>query len=116
MKALNYFGSAVLALGLAIPALAQTAQDPQQQPAPSTSSQTTADPSQSRSQMQSFTGTVVKTSDGWMLQDETGKTSYKLDNEKMAKKYEGKSVKVTGTLDSSTNTIHISDVMKASTN
>jgi hypothetical protein len=50
-----------------------------------------------------------------MLQDDTNKTSYKLDNAKQAKKFSGKNVKVTGTLDSASNTIHVTDVELTST-
>src|SRR6476646_5322435 len=99
MKVLNYFGTAVLALGLAsISALAQT--QPSQDSSQSQPSQASPSASDSMPQSQSFTGTIVKGSDGYMLQDDTNKTSYKLDDAKMATKFSGKSVRVTGTLDS----------------
>ncbi|HSS98702.1 MAG TPA: DUF5818 domain-containing protein [Terriglobales bacterium] len=125
MKKLNYLGTAILAAGLTcVPALAQTAptpsQDPSQQPSPtqpaqSKPNQASPTSSDSMTQGQAFTGTIVKGSDGYMLQDDTNKTSYKLDNAKIAKKFNGKNVKVTGTLDSTSNTIHVSDVQAAST-
>jgi len=125
MKKTNYFATAILATGLmCIPALAQTAstpsQDPSQQPAPtqptqSQPSQASPTSSDSMPQGQAFTGTIVKGSDGYMLQDDTNKTSYKLDNAKIAKKFNGKNVKVTGSLDSTSNTIHVTDVQAAST-
>jgi len=118
MKALNYFATAILAVGLAsIPALAQTQPDTSQQPTQSQPSQ--AQPGQTASdstaQSQALTGTIVKGSDGYMLQDDTAKTSYKLDDAKQAKKFAGKNVKVTGTLDSTSNTIHVTNVQAAST-
>jgi hypothetical protein len=125
MRKLNYLGTAILAAGLTcIPALGQSAptpsQDPSQQPSPtqpaqSQPSQASPTSSDSTAQGQAFTGTVVKGSDGFMLQDDTNKTSYKLDNAKIAKKFNGKNVKVTGTLDSTSNTIHVTDVVAAST-
>lgn len=118
MKALNYFGTAVLAFGLAgIPALSQTqpSQDPSQQPSQSQPSQASPSSSDSMPQSQSFTGTIVKGSDGYMLQDDTNKTSYKLDDAKQAKKFAGKNVKVSGTLDSTSNTIHVINVQASST-
>ena len=125
MKKLSYFGTVILAAGLTcIPALAQSAptpsQDPSQQPsatqpAQSQPSQASPTSSDSTSQGQAFTGTIVKGSDGFMLQDDTNKTSYKLDDAKMAKKFNGKSVRVTGTLDSTSNTIHVTNVQAAST-
>jgi Protein of unknown function (DUF5818) len=109
MKALRYFAtSAVLVLGLAsIPALAQTQPDEQQQPRQSQAAQAT---DQSAQQMQAFSGKIVKTSSGLVLRDEASNTSYKLDNQSAVKKFSGKNVKITGVLDSTTNTIHVSNV------
>ena len=119
MKVLNCFGIAALALGLAsIPALAQTqpSQDSSQsQPSQSQPTQASPSASDSMPQSQSFTGTIVKGSDGYMLQDDTSKTSYKLDDAKQAKKFAGKNVKVSGTLDSTSNTIRVTDVQPTST-
>ncbi len=47
---------------------------------------------------QSFSGTVVKSGDKYMLKDDAGKT-YDIDHQDEVKKYEGKRVKVQGTLD-----------------
>src|ERR1051325_4006044 len=77
MKKLSYFGTVILAAGLtSIPALAQSAptpsQDPSQQPsatqpAQSQPSQASPTSSDSTSQGQAFTGTIVKGSDGFMM-------------------------------------------------
>ena len=120
MRKLNYFGTAILAAGLTcIPALAQTqpsaSQDPAPPPTQTQPSQASPSASDATPQSQAFTGTIVKGSDGYMLQDDTNKTSYKLDDEKIAKKFNGKSVRVTGTLDSASNTIHVTNVQAAST-
>ncbi len=118
MKAFNYFATAVVAVGLAsIPALSQTqpSQDPSQPQSQSQPSQASPSSSDSMPQSQAFTGTIVKGNDGFMLQDDTNKTSYKLDDTKQAKKFSGKSVRVTGTLDSTSNTIHVTNVQAAST-
>ncbi len=117
MRASKYFAaSSILAVGLAsIPAFTQT-QPAEQQPQPPSQSQPQAGQAgdesgkQSGQQMQSFTGKIAKTSDGLVLQDQASGTTYKLDNQKEIKKFSGKNVKVSGTLDSSTNTIHISDI------
>jgi hypothetical protein len=45
-----------------------------------------------------------------MLTDSATNTSYKLDDSSKAKSYDGKDVKVTGTLDSSSNTIHVQSI------
>lgn len=48
---------------------------------------------------QTFTGTVVKQGDKYMLKDDTGKT-YDIDHQTDVAKFEGKRVRVQGTLDS----------------
>jgi uncharacterized protein YdeI (BOF family) len=121
MKALTYFGSAILVIGLAATtALAQTQtqpQDPAQSPTQTQPAQPQAAPNSADSmpQSQAFTGTVIKSSDGYMLQDDTNKSSYKLDDAKQARKFSGKNVKVTGTLDSTNNMIHVTNVQLSST-
>jgi hypothetical protein len=58
---------------------------------------------------QTFTGTVSKESSSFVLKvSETA--SYKLDNSADVQQYEGKRVKVTGTLDSSINLIHVDTI------
>ena len=49
---------------------------------------------------QSFTGTIVKQGDKFMLQDAASGTTYDIDHQDEVKKFEGKKVKVHGTLDS----------------
>jgi uncharacterized protein YdeI (BOF family) len=103
---------------MTIPAMAQSqpqesqpqAQQPEQQPQ-SQPGQTAGQTAESSSQeMQAFTGKIVKTSEGLVLQDQSTNTSYKLDNDKAAKKFSNKQVKVTGTLNSASNTIHVSSI------
>jgi hypothetical protein len=55
---------------------------------------------------QSFSGTVVKSGDKYVLQDESG-TTYDTDHQDEMAKFEGKRVKVHGTLDASGKMIHI---------
>jgi len=50
---------------------------------------------------------LLKSKEGYILKDEASNTTYKLDNEDQAKQYVGKKVKVTGTLDPETGTIHV---------
>jgi biotin carboxyl carrier protein len=126
---LKVLGTSVLALGLAsVSAFSQTSQDPQQQPAQSPSAQeptqapSAQQPSQSPStmdqgqQVQTFMGTVVKENGGYWLKDDAAKTSYKVDNEDQIKKFKNKNVKVTGTLDPATNSIHVTNVEMATAN
>jgi hypothetical protein len=74
-----------------------------------------AEPSQAQQQprqqvAQKFEGTIVKMKGKYILQNKSSGATYHLDNQAMAKKFSGKDVKVTGTLDASTNTIQVSDI------
>ena len=55
---------------------------------------------------QTFSGTVVKQGDKYVLKDDSGKT-YDIDHQDEVKKFEGKRVRVQGTLDPSTNKIMV---------
>jgi hypothetical protein len=59
---------------------------------------------------QTFSGRVVKSKDQFVLKDRSTNNTYKLDRQDIARQYEGKDVKVAGTLDSSDNTIRISTI------
>jgi len=63
---------------------------------------------------QKFEGTIVKSKDKYILQDKTSGATYQLDNQDKAKEFAGRDVKVTGTLDPSTNTIQVSDIQAQS--
>jgi uncharacterized protein YdeI (BOF family) len=57
-----------------------------------------------------FSGTVVKSGDHFILSDAANKLSYVLDDAQKASQYEGKKVKVTGTVDVAGNTIHVQTI------
>jgi len=80
----------------------QTPQQPADQaPAGQTGQQTSGSQAQSDSASgQSFTGTIVKQGDKYMLQDAASGNTYDIDHQDEVKKFEGKKVKVHGTLDS----------------
>ncbi len=80
-------------------------QTPQQPPDQSPSGQAGQQRSDSQAQSdsasgQTFTGTIVKQGDKYMLQDAASGTTYDIDHQDEVKKFEGKKVKVRGTLDS----------------
>ncbi len=56
---------------------------------------------------QSFTGTIVKSGDKYVFQDAASGNTYDIDHQDEVQKFEGKKVKVHGTLDSSSKTIHL---------
>lgn len=97
------------------PATSQ-AQSPSQPPSAQTPDQATrpapgaqAPPAQGQTGVatgaQSFSGTIVKAGDKYMFKDEASGTSYDIDHQDEVQKFEGKRVKVKGTL--SGNTIHL---------
>ena len=55
---------------------------------------------------QTFSGTVTKQGDKYVLKDDSGKT-YDIDHQDEVKKFEGKRVRVQGTLDPATNKIMV---------
>jgi hypothetical protein len=84
---------------------ATTPQTPQQPPDQSPAGQAGQPTSGSQAQTdsasgQSFTGMIVKQGDKYMLQDAASGTTYDIDHQDEVKKFEGKKVKVRGTLDS----------------
>ena len=82
-------------------------QPSQSQPAPgdAQSSQTSTEQGSKE-----FTGTIVKEKGAMMLKDAASNVSYKVDDDSKVKEYEGKQVKVTGTLDSSSKVIHVDSI------
>ena len=81
------------------PATPDQAQKSQQQPEPETQQSTS----------QSVTGTIVKTGNRYVLET-TDNVSYQLDDQDRAKQYDGKHVKVMGTLDRTTGILHIRSI------
>lgn len=53
-------------------------------------------------------GTIVRSKDGFSLR--AGDVEYKLDDSSKAKEYVGKDVKVLGSLDKQSNTIHVQSI------
>ena len=70
------------------------------------------DASQSGQQQdtKAFTGMIVNDGNKLVLKDMSSNTAYKLDDEKKVKDYVGKMVKITGTLDQSSNVIQVESI------
>ncbi len=68
----------------------------------------------SQQSARSFEGKIQKSGDKLVLQDSAAATSYQLDDQDKAKPYEGKNVKVMGTVDSASNTLHVVDITPSS--
>src|SRR5580692_1460740 len=76
----------------------QTVNAPAQQPLPAT---------------QTFAGTIMKDGTKYILKDSSG-TTYQLDDQDNAKQYEGKQVKILGSLDAKSNTVHVVSIQLSS--
>lgn len=73
------------------------------------------DAQQDQQKTQTFTGKIVKTRSGQfalLVDEQTGKGVY-LDDQDKAMQYEGKNVKVTGTLEVAKNLVHVTDIQPA---
>ncbi len=82
-----------------------TQQQPPAQP-PAQSGQAADPQAQSQQQDQVFTGMIAKMNGKYVLQDSSG-TTFDIDQQNLAKKYEGKQVRIKGTLDPDGKTIHV---------
>lgn len=83
---------------------------------PAGSQQPVAAPQQNDMQNQAaqpISGTIVKEKGQLVLKDSATNMSYKLDDQDKAKQFEGKQVKVTGKLDTSTKQIHVENIEPA---
>ena len=92
------WGSPVIGIASPMPAI----QEPQQQPAQPAAAQS-----------KTFTGTIVKDGEQYMLRDGSGAV-YKLDDASKASAFEGKQVVVSGKLDAETKLIHVDSIVGAS--
>jgi uncharacterized protein YdeI (BOF family) len=62
------------------------------------------------SKFETFTGTIAKKGDQFVLTDASSKFSYSLDDQQTAEKFAGKKVRVKGILDAVNNTIRIETI------
>jgi len=104
------FASFVLMSALALAGLALAQQRRSAYPP----EQTTAQQSQDNpADVRTFTGKISKSGGKYVLEDAASKTAFSLDDQKTAKQYEGKSVVVTGSLDTANNLIHVQKIEAA---
>lgn len=68
---------------------------------------------QQQPEMQTFMGTIMKTGDQLVFSDDATQSSYRLDDQKTAQKFEGKKVRVTGLLDAQDNMIRVQSIEAA---
>lgn len=117
MKIKRVTPSLPLLLATALPLAAATlTQDPGGPPYPSPPRQSQPQgQTQNRDQpeVKTFTGKITKSNGKYVLEDPTASSSYYLDDVQSAKKFEGKNVLVTGTLDAANRTIHVQKIESA---
>ncbi len=85
----------------------QTAPSPDNKP--DSKAQTQPEPDAQQSTAQSVSGTIVKAGGKYVLQT-ADNLAYQLDNQEAVSQYEGKHVKITGTLDRATGIFHVKSV------
>jgi Protein of unknown function (DUF5818) len=88
-------------------------QQQQQQPDRQQPGQPVNADAQQQSSAQTVTGTIVKEDGKYVLKASDNKT-YQIDDQEKAKQFEGKQVKIVGSLDMSTGTIRIQSIEPAS--
>lgn len=65
---------------------------------------------QTKQPVQEFQGTIEKSGAKYILEDKASGAKYQIDKQDKARQFVGKDVKITGTLDPSTNTIEVSEI------
>jgi hypothetical protein len=96
-------------LGLASFGLNLSAQQTPAQSQAGTAQQQQVD-AQGQQSAKSFEGKITKAGDKLVLQDTSTQTAYQLDDQDKAKQFEGQSVKITATMDPTTNILHVVDI------
>jgi hypothetical protein len=66
--------------------------------------------SQAQPEGKTFTRTILKSGESFVLSDSVTKSKYMLDNQDKVRPYEGKKVRVTGTIDVANNMIHVETI------
>ncbi len=69
---------------------------------------------QDQGKTQTFSGTITKSGEDFTLTDKERGINYKLDDIQKAGQFEGKTVKVTGTVDAEGQIIHVETIQEAS--
>ena len=106
------FASLLLISSLsAVPLL--LAQNPRSSSPPKQSATQISSQANNQTDARTFSGKITKSNGKYVLEDLASKMPFALDDQKTAKKYDGKSVIVTGSLDASTNTIHVQKIEAA---
>lgn len=109
--------SSVLLLGLAFSTVMAVAQQTPSTSSPSGEADSipqhrSMEPESTLQSARSFEGRILRSRNEFVLRNAAEHISYKLDDQKKASHYRGKRVKVTATMDSGSNTLHVIDITK----
>jgi len=107
---ISFFASLLVASALPLSGLV-LAQEPRPAYPPPQSAQQTQNNNQT--EVKTFAGKISKSGGKYVLQDPSSNSAFSLDDQKTAKKFDGKSVVVTGSLDTASNTIHVQKIESA---
>jgi hypothetical protein len=83
---------------------------PVPQPLPANQSPPANSQAQPQPTAQTFTGTITKDGDNYVLKASNGAV-YQLDNQDEAKQFDGKPVKIVGNLDATSNILHVTSIL-----
>jgi hypothetical protein len=96
--------------GIGPRAAAQQPRQPAGQPRPQTQQQSNASSQQSA---KTFQGKIARADEQLVFWEPSSQTAYQVDDQSKVAPYEGKNVKLTGTVDTKTNSLHVIDVAPA---
>jgi hypothetical protein len=108
-------GFMVLALAFVLAQFTSTLRAQSQNSQPPSAQQGDQQQQPNQQQAQTFAGQIVKAKNGQyaLLVDKDAGKGYYLDDQERARQYDGQNVKVTGTLDVASSTIHVADIQPA---
>jgi len=86
------------------------AQQPRQHADQSSSQPQQQTNASSQQSAQTFQGKIARADEQLVFWDPSSQTAYQVDDQSKVAPYEGKNVKLTGTVDTKTNTLHVVDV------
>ena len=89
------------------------AQQPRQHADQSSSQPQQQTNASSQQSAQAFQGKIARADEQLVFWDPSSQTAYQVDDQSKVAPYEGKNVKLTGTVDTKTNTLHVVDVAPA---
>jgi len=109
MKTVLTLASIVLLSSVAVGTVARAANHQVTLAASQSQSGQSMDP-KAPAKTQTFVGTIMKSGDQFVFSDDANNLSYQLDDQETASQFEGKKVRVTGTLDAANKIIRVQSI------